>query len=172
MTHKSPATHAQGQFSGELIQHVREVAATDAEAVSIYLKRLESAAGTERIRPMLTAEFLIGLSVVLRLARWEAEGLNDSSVADLPAARDLLDALFDYTAELQGTMSCIGDLGARVLRITIERLSWYGPAMFGADISVSPLTDQDEDSILDAIAEFLWNNRFKGRVNKLEEVEK
>jgi len=54
----------------------------------------------------------------------------------------------------------LGGLSVRVLALTVERFAWHARDDLGAEVL---LGFPEEDAVLDALAQFLWEHRHLGR---------
>jgi hypothetical protein len=104
----------------------------------------------------------LALGAVLRLKKWEDQGIFIHFEAGLPDSTklwvDLLTLIFkNAVADIQ--VFAVG-LSAWVLELATTRLAWNGMRLIGADMV---LGDLDEDSSVEAIAQFLWANRHGGK---------
>jgi hypothetical protein len=153
------------QLPPELRQAVAQGAADDAERVAAFLDALglrPSGEGTARVPLRLPTYFLVGLGAALRLLAWEQRGLRVHREAGLPPAHEALRNVFRAVAAdapLAEKEQAARRLRRRVLGVFIARLAWDGRALLGADVE---LGEADEDTLIDALAQFLWQNRHDG----------
>jgi hypothetical protein len=103
----------------------------------------------------LTAAFLAGLGIALRLHAWEMAGLHVHRDAGLPRARELLDEVIKHTVASKADTGdgFVRSLLPKFLEVTKKRLAWGGKPLLGADVV---LGNPDEDALLDALARLCW----------------
>lgn len=104
----------------------------------------------------LPDEFLLGVMLSVRLARWESAGITVQREAGLPDSRELIAhvARLFSGPELQ---RYVRDLSQRARQLFYERFAWRGHRELGApDIE---LVVPDDDALLRALADFLWAHR-------------
>jgi hypothetical protein len=133
-----------------LITAVAAGGARDAELVALFLGHL-GLKGTPEKPLLLPRGFLLRLATGVRLVAWEALGVFFHREIGLPEAREVLRGAFRFVAEPDAYSN---ELDLAVLRLSIERFSWYGGPELGADIA---LGDVEEDAALEALADFLWS---------------
>ena len=105
---------------------------------------------------------LVGLAAALRLRAWEQSGLRAHQEAGLPTADEALREVFraiTAPAPLSEKEQAARQLGTQVLGVLIRRLAWNGRTLLDADLE---LGEADEDTLVDALALFLWENRHGG----------
>jgi hypothetical protein len=105
----------------------------------------------------LPSAFLLEFAAVLELGLWERNGIQLHRAAGLPSYCEAMDALIEK-ATCWPSKSCsrTSDLSQRVLSLWLANFAREGKELIGGDILLD-LTDQD--TFLDAVAEFLWANR-------------
>ena len=138
-----------------------------AELVTHFLESISllPPASRRRKRPVvdLPREFLLELGLILRVHAWERAGLRDRIGPDLPTSRRALADLFvrfgldrrppvDATADVRLTMG--------MFVIALDRLAWAGREELDADVALDAPADE---RWLEALADFLWENRRAGR---------
>jgi len=124
--------------------------------VGLFLNELGLGGFPER--PLiLPAGFLLDLGAALRLLEWERRGLQAHLQAGLPPARK---ALSDVCRTLgkQPDPAAVppGTLASRVLAVFVERFAWNAWAELNAEVA---LDQADEEQVLEALADFLWEHR-------------
>ena len=145
-------------FPPELVQAVACEAAEDADRVGLFLRELNHglARRGQTLPRRLPAGLLLGLGAALRLLAWEGTGSRAHLPADLPPAmkaiRDLFAALGKRPASLEALAR---ELVLRVVRAWVDHFAWHGRAAWGADLV---LGGAEEDALVDALADFLWEN--------------
>ena len=146
MVHSTPTA----DLPPEMIAAVEVDAERHAEAVVEFLGTLPE---DHLPRGRQTPHFLLQLAAALRLRRWEAEGFFFHREVGLPEADQAVrEALVSPNAvAADPTAFCLA-----VLRLTVERFAWSGPRELGVDVAVN---EANEDSLLEALAEFLWAHR-------------
>jgi hypothetical protein len=140
-----------------LVAAVAEDAGRDADRVGRFLQAL-GLAGSPRRPARLPAAFLLELAAALRLLAWEQAGLRAHLDAGLPPAAQALRELFlAATGRLPGPpASPAGTLAYRVTALFAERFAWDAQGELGAEVA---LGEADEDALLEALADFLWQHR-------------
>jgi hypothetical protein len=130
----------------------------DADLVGSFLNLLsETPAGRWAVkRPLpLPVDFLLGLGAALRLGFWEMIGIQVHRDAGMPAASEIIiDVLSSVTNPEAAARTA--QLPSRVLALSIEHFAWAGRLELNCDVTVDPV---DEDLFLEAMADFIWNNR-------------
>ena len=149
-------------FPEELISAVARDAAWDAESLIAFLRAVEDRSEETWVRPVrFPAAFLLGAGAALRLASWESVELHPHRTAGLPCAKEVFRLVADWCLQLP-TEECdqrVRQLCVTVLEISVTQLAWRGPEVLGANIWLEDI--DDEDALLDAIAEIAWKNRHK-----------
>ncbi len=106
----------------------------------------------------LPVDFLLVLGAALRLGLWEMIGIQLHRDAGMPPAREIIiDVLQSATNPEAAARTA--QLPSRVLALSIEHFAWAGRLELKADVIVDPA---DEDMVLEALADFIWNNRHLG----------
>jgi len=134
----------------EIIEFFVTLAEQDADLIGAFLKSAGFEPGTAFPR-----DALLKLTLVCRLAHWEAIGVADLVEDGLPSSREVFD---DAIAQLSGEMPRFDmlKLCQRVHQFALRHLSW--PQISGAGTFV--LQDQSDPSeFLDLVAEFLYEFR-------------
>ena len=109
-------------------------------------------------RPIaLPDAFLLELGAALRLLEWERRGLTAHTDAGLPPSGQALREAFRHLDAPGAAPGPLGDtLAYRVMVFFAERFAWAGREELDADVAMG---EADEDALLDALADFLWDNR-------------
>jgi hypothetical protein len=106
----------------------------------------------------LPGMYLLELSAVLELGMWERQGLRQFLDTDLPTF-DEAAAELARRANLGLDEFCGPDaapLNQRVLQVWLENFAWETGELSGPGLLVGQV---DEDSFVNALAEFIWSNR-------------
>ena len=138
-----------------LVQAVTQLAERQADLTADWLE----SAGYPPYGPLnVPAAFLLELAAVLQLGEWERQNVLDHLDVKLPSYRQAADELAARTRlgpkEFQGPHAT--SLSMLVNTVWIERFAWDGPSMLQADIVFG---DCDDDSLVERLAEFLWQHR-------------
>ena len=149
------------EYPAELIRFAVDEAGRDADDVAAFLAAagLAPPAGETRGFP---PGILLDLGAVVRLRRWEAAGHAVHVEAGLPSARAALHHVIKTLVEAPANRAALmttGALGRAVFELTVTRFAWAAPRELGADIVLSA---DDEDSLVEALAQFLWARRHDG----------
>jgi len=142
----------------ELIRAVADGADRDANLVVQFLEALSQTPAGSLLakRPLhLPADFLLRLGASLRLFCWEQSGIAIHRRMGLPSARQALRNVFQSLADPQVAAQA-DDVCLWVVVLSTEAFAWAGRAELDAELL---LGDMDEDSLVDALAEFLWTHR-------------
>ncbi|MCE9565052.1 MAG: hypothetical protein K8U57_23725 [Planctomycetes bacterium] len=102
---------------------------------------------------------LLDLGAVVRLRRWEAAGYSIHLDAGLPSAREALGGVIRtliIAAEKPAVLALAGALGRAVFDLMITRFAWAARIELGADVA---LDTQNDDALVEAMAQFLWAHR-------------
>lgn len=149
------------EYPAELIQFAADEAGRDADDVAAFLAAAGLAPPPGETRGFPPG-ILIDLGAVVRLRRWEAAGYAVHVEAGLPTARGALSRVI-YTlvkaAANRALLAAAGALGRAVFELTVTRFAWAAPRELGTDIM---LNIDDEDSLVEAMAQFLWARRHDG----------
>ena len=118
----------------------------------------------------LPAEFLLELGALCQLTLWEGERLRDYLPPELPTAQQAK-ADFHYRAtnapdSFQSRPT--GMLPTQIMQVWLERFAWAAPNLLQADIV---LGDADEDALVDALAQFLWDHRHDDSTSEGQQTE-
>ena len=140
----------------DLITVVAEEAARDADRVDLFLRSFGPEGSTNPPSP-LPAAFLLELAAALRLLVWEDCGLSTHLDAGLPPSRQALREVLLTPAAPEVTPGPLNEsLAYRVMVLFAERFAWAGREELDVDVAMG---EADEDALLDALADFLWDNR-------------
>ena len=139
-------------FPDDLIVAVTREAEADADRIAEFLRYLGLQPTAEK--PLgFSRDQLLFLGAVLRLASWEEAGVPIHFYVGLPpASRILADAI--HSAQ-QGHGAYPKELSHVVHKLFIDRAAWHGRDLGG----VVELGGLDDETALDALAEFLWSRR-------------
>jgi hypothetical protein len=100
----------------------------------------------------LPANFLLHLGSALQLIAWEAKGISIHRDAGLPDAQQ---AMRDAFITLNNPAFDPMEFVTAVEGLAVERFSWSSQEELGIDVL---LDEPDEEVLLEALADFLWNN--------------
>jgi len=132
-------------------------AAQDADRVALFLHELGLL--TRSDPPVrLPPAFLLHLGAALRILVWEASGLQVHRDSGLPEAGQAILSAFSLLALKPETESQHPDeLARKVVALFAGRFAWHARRDLDADVV---LDDHfDEDALVDALAELLWDAR-------------
>ncbi len=131
-------------------------AETDAVRLADFLNRLGLGPAEVPSR-RLPKDFLLAMAAVLRLRDWEAKDLWLHVESGMPSAQhafvELREALLQ--AHIAKVQKCAA-LMTELVGLFAERLAWNAQQDLGADLQLS---DVDDDSFINTLAEFLWEQR-------------
>ncbi len=124
-------------------------------------KRASSVSAVAEDSPTMTRAHgvLLNLAAALRIASWERAGLRSELPADLPASSEAFQNLMP--SEVPGSSQdapVTAELSERVFRTWLQRFSRSSRAALSTDVLL-PANTVSEDELLDALADFLWENR-------------
>lgn len=153
------------EYPPELIRFAADEAARDAEEVAAFLAAagLTPPAGETRGFPH---GVLLDLGAVVRLRRWEATGHTAHLDAGLPTARAALGQLIDALVEAATNPAAprtASALGRAVFDAAVGRFAWTARPELGADVA---LDVTDDDTLVEALARFLWAHRNTGTASE------
>ena len=139
-------------------------AADDADRVGHFLQAvglIPEQHGQTEAPVRLPMDQLLGLAAGLRLYAWEQNGLRIHREAGLPSAREVILKVLRSGASMAGPATTNDGklLWASVMALFMERFAWSGRADLGADIL---LGDAEDDTFIEALADFLWAHRHHG----------
>jgi hypothetical protein len=103
--------------------------------------------------------FLCNLGAALRIASWERTGLQPVLPADLPSSSEAFRNI--VPPEMCGITEDVPDASEpyqKVLRIWLQQFSRSSHFSLGTDVYLS-INTVEEDKLLDAVADLLWQNR-------------
>jgi hypothetical protein len=143
-------------FPPELLTAAILEGSCDAERVAGFLEAVGLGASPDHPR-QLPPVFLLELAAALRLYFWEAAGIQIHRSVGLPDARTAIIAAFQKGAALiHGEATGSPDLWRQVNQLLVNRFAWLGRLFVTADVELGEL---DEDTALEALAEFVWAHR-------------
>lgn len=144
-------------FHPELVEAAAREAARDAENIALFLRELGFVPSADRpVR--LPPAFLLHLGAALRLLVWESGGLRVHQDSGLPSAEQAIIAAFgllDGASEAEAQHPV--ELARKVVALFADRLAWLGRRDLDADVVLDDHVD--EDALVDALAELLWDAR-------------
>jgi hypothetical protein len=139
-------------FPDDLIVAVTREAEADADRVAELL-RYVGLQPTEGKPLGFSRDLLLFLGAALRLGSWEEAGVPiHFSIGLPPASRILADAI---RSAQQGHCAYPKELSHVVHKLFIDRAAWHGRDLGG----VVELGGLDDETALDALAQFLWSRR-------------
>lgn len=144
-------------FPADLVAAVAFDAERDADRVGLFLQTL-GLSGSAAKPLFLPPAFLLHLAAALRLLVWEAQGFCFHQAAGLPQADQ---AIRDAFGALNDPQANPTELWIRILRLAVERFAWHAPRDLGTNVA---LDDLNEETALDALADYLWTHRHAGSV--------
>ena len=103
---------------------------------------------------------LLNLAAALRIASWERAGFRPALPADLPSSYEAFRNLVppEMPEATEGARAAVPELSLKVFRTWLRFFSRTSHAALSTDILL-PMQTVTEDELLDAVADFLWNNR-------------
>ncbi len=140
-------------------EYVADLTGTFLDATGLCPK---SADGTRSCG--LSAASLLELGAILQLGVWERNGFRPFLPDDLPSYREAA-TNFARRAEVRqrtGRTSGTGELRKKLFFTWLRQLAWHGQEILQAEVLVGEI---DEDSLVDAMADFLWNHRHNAQRN-------
>lgn len=146
----------------ELIHALALEASRDAAAVICFLQALSDTPAGAWLRALpvrLPREFLLNLGAALRLCIWECKGIHVHREMSLPTGREALVDVFRAATDADAAARST-QLATRVVALFIDRFAWIGRSELRADLVLGSLS---EDALVNAMAEFLWAHRNRGR---------
>jgi hypothetical protein len=147
------------QLPSGMVRSMEAYAREDADLVGIFLRDLCGLPTSPDHPVHLPADFLVDLAAALRLFVWQDTGIDPTRIADLPEpVTALRDVVRQVVPNGSGTRTDVppGDLSARVLATYVERFAWLARLDLAVDVTLGPV---DGESLLDALADFLWESR-------------
>lgn len=102
--------------------------------------------------------FLLELAAVAQLNYWEFQGLRGLLPSEVPSAAEASSDLYRRTTTDPGQFYNGNEtpLARQVMQIWIEHFHWLEPGLVQAEIIVG---HADEDQMIEALAQLLWQNR-------------
>ncbi|MDB5387696.1 MAG: hypothetical protein JWM11_3342 [Planctomycetaceae bacterium] len=150
------------QFNSEFVEAVKALAETEATGVAQLLDAWHLRSQSASEAPFdLSPEFLLAVAISLRFKIWELNNHRWHLDAGLPSSDEILTrALQPVLREDLGTLT--HHLHVTSLQIFQDHFVWYVKAQSQVNLTFD---DSLDDEHLDAIADFLWNNRHALRTN-------
>ncbi|MEX1040796.1 MAG: hypothetical protein WDZ51_09215 [Pirellulaceae bacterium] len=145
------------EIPGELIQGLKEFAEYKEAAVAESLLRAGYEPETD---PPLPRGLLLELGAMTMFARWQDQGLDRHLGAYLPAIEAATQEFGRRCREGYEAFSDPSDVPSSRLavRIFVQDFAWESKDRLGA---VMLVRGGDDDRLVDAVANFLWNNRYQ-----------
>jgi hypothetical protein len=140
-----------------ILQALRDLAESDAGAVADFLRTL-GLLGRKSSRAkllFLPAETLHAIGIALRLRTWELNGVTVHVDAGLPSASQLFAFIRQFLSGLE-LQVVVDRLSACLVLIYHDNFAWAGIGELGADVQ---LITSDEETLVDQMAQFIWENR-------------
>ncbi len=147
------------EYPAELIQFAADEAERDADEVAAFLAAAGLAPPPSETRGFPRG-ILLDLGAVVRLRRWEAAGYTVHVDAGLPTAGQALNHVIDIlsaAAKNCASLKTAGALGRVVFDVTVSRFAWAARPELGSDIV---LDVNDDDALVETMAQFLWAQRY------------
>jgi hypothetical protein len=146
-----------GAIPDELAAAVASEAARDAENVAVFLSELGITPSNDH-RVQFPAAFLLALGAALRLLMWESSNLRFHQDSGLPGAeRAIIDAFRHLELSAEDEIRHFSHLPRKVVALFADRFAWHGRADLNADVVLDDHVQ--EDTLLDALAQLLWDAR-------------
>jgi hypothetical protein len=147
------------QYPPEQVRYAGQCAEIDADRVIEFVRKLGITFFPEKpVR--ISKGLLLDFAAVLRMQSWEEAGIDVHRQAGLPSAEEAeicLGILCWATGRGIPHIYKFGRLADKVFDLMWNRFVWEGLDLVGADVLLPPL--EDEDGMIEAIAEYLWNSR-------------
>ena len=137
----------------DVVLRTKELAERGADLAVAFLSEL----GCSPATIPRSSSFLSEISALAQVREWERHGLAESLGSWLPSYSEALLDLVDQIE--QGVASgkpLSPNLSKLVMRVGLENLAW-NPSEIGEFATVTG--EFDEDAMLEAFAELIWNNR-------------
>ena len=140
-----------------VIDAVVRNAEQQATLTACYLTCIGLPPGTSEFQRLPRA-VLLELGALLQLRLWETRGLAKRLPKDVPSAQEAAEGFYsrlegDHIPADDGTLP---PLARRVHEVWLNHIAWEGQSILGTDLV---LDDVAEDGVVEAIAQFIWNNR-------------
>ena len=152
------STASLGNSPAELIQFVNDEMTRDAEELVALFAEVGLAPPPGETRGF-NPGILLDLGAYVRLRRWEAAGHTVHTEAGLPSANTALGFICDLLCAANvdpAELSRAGRLYSVVHDLTVSRFAWAARQELGADVVLNII---DEDTVVEALAQFLWKHR-------------
>ncbi|MCE9527936.1 MAG: hypothetical protein K8R36_17990 [Planctomycetales bacterium] len=150
-----------------ILQALRDIAESDAEAVAEFLRTLGLLGRkSSRAKPLfLPAETLLAIGLALRLRAWELNGVTVHVDAGLPSASQLFAFIRQFLSGLE-LQVVVDRLSACLVLIYHDNFAWAGISEMGTDVQVIA---SDDETLVEQMAQFIWENRNALTVGEIDE---
>jgi hypothetical protein len=147
------------QYPREQVRYAGQCALIDADRVIEFVKNLGIKFSPEK--PVgIPKGLLLDFAAVLRMQSWEAAGIDVHRQIGLTSADEAercLAILCTASGHKISHSYVFGTLFEKVFDLIWNRFVWEGLDLIGADVLLP--TFEDEDGMIEAVAEHLWNSR-------------
>ncbi len=145
----------------ELRAFTLAMAAQDADAVASYLKHIGLAPDPEKGQDVvkLPAPFLLGLGLLFRLESWAQETGMLQDPNGVPLSDIVHGALIAMPTDLANATTVVATAMRAAHRVILDSCAWNAQTEFDCQVSLGDLDNLDDDEYINALAQFLWDNR-------------
>ena len=111
---------------------------------------------------------LLNLAAALRIASWERAGFRPALPADLPSSSEAFRNLVppEMPEAAEGARTAVPELSRKVFRTWLRLFSRTSHATTLCTDVLLRMQTVGEDELLDALADFLWNNRHLAKIEE------
>jgi hypothetical protein len=106
----------------------------------------------------VSAACLLEFAALLQIWFWDHQGLRPQLPADLPTYQEAAASFAARAAKgdagFEGANASL--LGLKVIQVVMDQFAWEGQDYLQADVVLRTI---DEDQLIEAIADLLWNKR-------------
>ena len=150
-----------------ILRNLRHEAEQDAHYVIKLLDVLGIHCSTKKGDALcLPADFLLDLGAWARLLRWEMLGITRHLDAGIGSAEQVLMDAFRRLAQPEQTQNVeLPSRWAQLIHLSAKRMACSGQELLSTEVLLSG-ADSADDTMLDSLAQFLWQNRHHGRPNE------
>jgi len=146
------------QTPSDLVTALRIEASHDAEMVAGFLDVFCKTSAGQCLTDnpeRLTRDFLLALAAAMRLYRWEMSGVLTHLQTGLPSAHEALVDVWRSNIDAEAAARMAG-LPRKVHSLFEGHFAWASGEELRADVAIG---DVENEKLLEAIADFLWENR-------------
>ncbi len=137
------------------------MAEQDADAVAAYLAHIgiapSTATGQEAVA--LPAAFLLGLALLFRLGLWAENNVNPTDANGVALIDVVRAALIAMPKDMANATNTVASAMRSAHGLILDSCAWNAQTEFDCQVALDDLDNLDDDEYVNALAQFLWDNR-------------